>query len=429
MEKGSELPKGNPQRKFKGRAVFLGDNVKDEHFNWAEFADLGSSPPTMEAARALDAIGCLEGYSVKTGDARGAYTQAYLRGCKTWVALPRERWPDSWVGVYTCPMVPLVMSLYGHPDAGGYWEQHCEERVLSLGFERVHVNWPSTFWHPKKRALLIVYVDDFKLAARDKDHDAIWTDLKAVIDMDDESYDGRFLGCEHESFESTTDVVHTLLESQPHKVPRENKNATDKEDDGEEAFNPNDLFDHADVPPMTNGKRVRGKIYNMEEFAAQCVEQFCELTGYKKENLHYVATPFIDESTEEHGCLIPEPTEALASTVPKGKSRPKSKAKAKVKGKSPAAPAAKVKAKTKAKADSTDATKAKGGTGTLASVSCKCLMKIMYLARFGRFDLLRAVGALTTQITKWTRVCVCVCVCDLKLLRLIKHCTTRRVFA
>ena len=30
VEKGSELPKGNPLRKYKGRTVFQGNNVKDE---------------------------------------------------------------------------------------------------------------------------------------------------------------------------------------------------------------------------------------------------------------------------------------------------------------------------------------------------------------------------------------------------------------
>ena len=38
FEKGSELLKGDPERKFKGRHVFLGDNVKDEFFNWASRA-------------------------------------------------------------------------------------------------------------------------------------------------------------------------------------------------------------------------------------------------------------------------------------------------------------------------------------------------------------------------------------------------------
>ena len=90
-EKGSELADGDPERKMKGRAVLLGDNVKDQDFNWAEFSELGSSPPSMEAAKALDAMESLPGYVVKTGDARGAYTQSLLKGVETWVTLPEHR--------------------------------------------------------------------------------------------------------------------------------------------------------------------------------------------------------------------------------------------------------------------------------------------------------------------------------------------------
>ena len=79
-EKGSELADGDPEKKMKGRAVLLGDNVKDQDFNWAELGELGSSPPSIEAAKALDAMGSLRGYIVKTGDARGAYTQSLLNG-------------------------------------------------------------------------------------------------------------------------------------------------------------------------------------------------------------------------------------------------------------------------------------------------------------------------------------------------------------
>ena len=55
------------------------------------------------------------------------------------------------------------------------------------------------------------------------------------------------------------------------------------------------------------------------------------------------------------------------------------------------------------------------GTGRLSNIACKVLMKIMYIARFARPDLLRAVGALSTMITKWD------CLCDRKLLRIIKY--------
>ena len=39
-EKHSELPEGDPLKKFKGRDVLLGENVKDENFDWAQFGDL-----------------------------------------------------------------------------------------------------------------------------------------------------------------------------------------------------------------------------------------------------------------------------------------------------------------------------------------------------------------------------------------------------
>ena len=49
VEKGSELDADDPNRKFKGRVVFQGNNVKDENYDWALFAELGSSPCTMQA--------------------------------------------------------------------------------------------------------------------------------------------------------------------------------------------------------------------------------------------------------------------------------------------------------------------------------------------------------------------------------------------
>jgi hypothetical protein len=33
VEKGSELPKGHPERKYKGRVVFQGNNVRDQGEN------------------------------------------------------------------------------------------------------------------------------------------------------------------------------------------------------------------------------------------------------------------------------------------------------------------------------------------------------------------------------------------------------------
>ena len=136
MERGIEMPKGHELRKYKGRAVFQGGNVRDEYFSWAEFAELSSNPPSMEASRAADAVGSLDGYRLRYGDALGAYTQSYLLGVDTWVALLENRWPKHRPGKNKNPLVPLILALYGHPHARGRWEAHCE-------------------------VVLLVYVDDF----------------------------------------------------------------------------------------------------------------------------------------------------------------------------------------------------------------------------------------------------------------------------
>mgnify|MGYP000544545869 CR=1 FL=1 len=87
-ENGSELKEEDPPIMTKGRCIPLSAGVTDLDFNWAQLAELGSSPPYMEAARALDALGSLP---VKTGDARGAYTQSFMHGAEAWVTLLKNR--------------------------------------------------------------------------------------------------------------------------------------------------------------------------------------------------------------------------------------------------------------------------------------------------------------------------------------------------
>ena len=134
----------------------------------------------MEAGKFLDAIACAKGYVCKANDATSAYTQVYLvttdrngNVVENWVMLPRNRWPKEWEGVCIEPLVPLVLALYGHPESGGHWEKGCEERVATKGWIKLAEEWNSVFWHPVKEAMLIIYVDDFKMAAKAEDHDQL----------------------------------------------------------------------------------------------------------------------------------------------------------------------------------------------------------------------------------------------------------------
>ena len=114
----------------------INHQVKDQNWEAALFQDLSSSPAAMEASRAADAYGLIEGHDIDVADADQAYTQSYLDSpIKTWVSIPEEQWPQEWKdrGMRD-PVCPLILALYGHPDSGGFWEKHCEAHVFSFGF-------------------------------------------------------------------------------------------------------------------------------------------------------------------------------------------------------------------------------------------------------------------------------------------------------
>ena len=184
VEKNSELPESDPNRKFKGRVVFEGCHVKDEgNIYWAIFSEITSCPATMEAGKAADAFGLLPGHEIQVADGESAYTQAKLGGPATWVRLPKERWLPEWHGKYHDPVVRLVLALYGHPDASGFWEQHCEKALRSVGFEQCP-DWKSVFRHPKLNLMLVVYVDDFKLSGPKANLAQGWSLMASKIKLD-----------------------------------------------------------------------------------------------------------------------------------------------------------------------------------------------------------------------------------------------------
>ena len=51
VEKNAELPVGHPNRKYKGRVVFLGNRVTNQDFEGATFAELGNAPANLESGR------------------------------------------------------------------------------------------------------------------------------------------------------------------------------------------------------------------------------------------------------------------------------------------------------------------------------------------------------------------------------------------
>ena len=117
------------------------------------------NPSWMSSALNLE-----PGYVIQQADAKQAYTQALLQGVATWVRLPRNRWPKAWKGMKD-PVVLLKLALYGHPDSRGIWERHCETELQKVRFEaNFDQHLEERVYHRTKKLLLVVYVDDSKLA-------------------------------------------------------------------------------------------------------------------------------------------------------------------------------------------------------------------------------------------------------------------------
>ena len=142
VEKGSELPKEHADRKMKGRVCLRGNDVKDENYQWALVEEQGSQPANMTSGKVVDAYGV-------------------QKGNKTKMPIPKEEWPEAWIKAgFIDPVCPLILNLYGHPDAGTYWQDHCDTHLRAQNFEPVD-EWPSCYFHKELKCLLIVYVDDF----------------------------------------------------------------------------------------------------------------------------------------------------------------------------------------------------------------------------------------------------------------------------
>ena len=81
------------------------------------------------------------------------------------------------------PVVRLEQALYGHPDAGTYWEEHCDKHCRAVGFEPIQ-DWPSCYWHNELQLLLVIYVDDFKMSGPTAHVTQGWALLKKGLSIE-----------------------------------------------------------------------------------------------------------------------------------------------------------------------------------------------------------------------------------------------------
>ena len=273
--------------KMKGRIVYRGDCAKDEHGAAAVYQELGANPTSVQGLNACLAYGSLPGNRATAADAVKAYVQALLSSkYKTWIELPPELRPKYWKQQFVKPVVLLIKALYGHPDAGGLWEQHLKVIIKNLGGQEV-TEYPGNFFFPDTKLLLSTYVDDLTLAGPADQHDAFWNKLTSVVDIEPPEPIYRILGRNH--------VVTPLSKTEGHEKCA--------------AFQAQD-----------------GMVFDMADYAQQTVDLYKSITGVTK--LKHAATPFPPEGSitieddETKGELAPNACKILMKALWLGRLAP-----------------------------------------------------------------------------------------------------------
>ena len=192
------------------------DIVKDDSGSYAVLIEQGSSASQMTAAKIMDITSRLPACSGQAADAVSAYTQTKMEDAPKllkipksecpdiWIRLPRHTWPKSWSNSED-PVVPLERNLYGHPLAGlgkAIWENPVE---IPLKVS----NWECFFVHCENEIFLSVYVDDIKLAGKEKNINSMWKILNKEVDLEDPTsfLDHVHLGCTQRRCEISKDIV------------------------------------------------------------------------------------------------------------------------------------------------------------------------------------------------------------------------------
>ena len=200
--------------------------------------------------------------------------------------------------------------------------------------------WPSMYFHKELQLLLVVYVDDLKLAGPEKNLAKGWELLRSKLKIEPETDVGLYLGC---VLSKGTDKLH-------------------------------------------DGSKVTTMTYNMEGLLKLSVERYLEIVG-KDTKLKKVSTQSLPEETKNHPSRTPCPGNPKRKVTCHWCSHEFD----------PDAPKP-----CQLGPDGGSATSQESAKGALAPHAASVLMKLLYVARIARFDLLRSINSLARNVTKWS---------------------------
>ena len=159
--------------------------------------------------------------------------------------------------------------------------------------------WSSMFWNDKLKCLLMVYVDDIKMAGPTAGLKAAWSLIRDGIETGNPDKVDKCLGCVHRTSKGT-------IPRQDARVPAASATGT-----------PRPALSSPRVPAGKYQVNVQIMEYDVEDFMVECVTAYKTACGEPDMVLKKVDTPFI--ATPEGGGDAPS---ALVEGEPVGALQP-----------------------------------------------------------------------------------------------------------
>lgn len=147
--------------KFKARLVARGFSQI-----WGiDFDDTFAPTVRHDTIRTFMAVICLEDWELHQVDVNNAFTESILKE-DIYMQAPQG------VHVHRGEVLHLLKSLYGLKQAAKDWHHLCKTELIKMGFSQSDAD-PCLFVHRARRLMVLVYVDDITIGAKDL-QDVTW---------------------------------------------------------------------------------------------------------------------------------------------------------------------------------------------------------------------------------------------------------------
>ena len=245
--------------KWKGRICYRGDIVRDAWNKILMFEETATTPTSLVALNVALWFASLPNHSATCTDAVQAFLQSALDDDeKTWVVLPQELWLPQWHDRFSKSdriCVKLKRSLYGHPKAGRWWQDHLHQRLQELGAVEIPL-FPSNYLIPSKARWQGIHIIIQCICRRSN---TMWSVMLSQRLLEQASSNVKL-----EDEEVIDGKKGSLILGRRHFIQKQNNRST--------------------------------CLFDMKSHADGVVETYCQITGFDRSRLKKVPTPFVPES-------------------------------------------------------------------------------------------------------------------------------------